>query len=467
MKNPTRTWVGVVPVALLMTAALVACSSNDDARPTFEDEHDAATPPPAAPEDAEAPLDAGKRPQDAGPQKAPFDPAEEPVVCADTPCATALVAGDNHFCARMSDGTVRCWGDDARGALGTGPSAGGDDAAAEPNDDGDEGVTRPVTDLADVVQLSAAGTTTCAVVTGGDVFCWGGNDKGQLGLAQEPPNDTSAHPTPSRVLLPHAAERVDVGPVSACAVLTNGEAWCWGDNAQRQLARVTTTNIGGPGKAELGAFRVVRTAAGTSTGFGITDAGELLSWGAVAGAQAVVAARTASLSPDERPVAIGLGPVTSFSVSSTTASRAHASAVVGGYVYSWGSSSMGALGTGLPGAVRMPTRTSVPSEEAWAQQVDAAGEITCVRLTDGTVQCAGDNATGVLGEEPEDKPFSMFFQPVASFTGHAVHVATTGRAACALVRDGSVLCWGSNQRGELGQGTTDRDPHPTPVLVGL
>ncbi|AKV00194.1 hypothetical protein AKJ09_06857 [Labilithrix luteola] len=473
MKTPMRRLTFWIPATTCLTAAVIAACSSDDARLTFIEDHDAdattPTPPPPSdaepdPNDAATPVDA-----DAASNKAPFDSTDEPVVCATTPCAVQIVAGEGHLCARMSDGTVRCWGDNTKGSLGveTSPDAGTSNGGdIDAGDAGTPGVTTPVTALADVSQLSAGGTTTCAVVAGGDVHCWGGNDKGQLGLVVDPAaTDTNAHPLASRVALPSAASRVDVGPIGACAVLTSGEIWCWGDNSQRQLARITTTTVAGPGKAVLGSFHVVRATAGTSTGFGLTDTGQILSWGAVAGTQAVVSARLASLSPDERPVAIGVGPATSFSVSSTTSSRAHACAVADGYVHCWGASSMGALGTGLPDSSPRPRRVTIESEKAWPQQVAAAGEITCARLTDGTVQCAGDNNLGVLGEDPKKATYSMLFRPVETFTGHAVQIATASRTACALLEDGSVVCWGSNQRGELGQGTTDPDPHPTPVSV--
>ena len=56
------------------------------------------------------------------------------MVCQVTPCAVQLAAGDAHFCARMNDGTVRCWGDDKAGALGRGDpqDAGGAGDASPP-----------------------------------------------------------------------------------------------------------------------------------------------------------------------------------------------------------------------------------------------------------------------------------------------------------------------------------------------
>lgn len=467
-------------------AMVAACADSDGGRESFDDGTDAgfASLPEAAVDPEASTGDASPTP------KPPFDPADEAVVCASptAPCAVQLVAGEHHFCARMSDGTARCWGDATSGALGyvdAGPGDAGKDAGDAGIDAGDAGapafVVGTVTGLSGATQLAAGGGTTCALVGDGGVRCWGANDRAQLGLKVTPVvADDAAHVTPAAVALPSAATRVDVGQRGACAVLATKEIWCWGDNSQRQLARSSTAELGGPGKAELGTLAVVRTASGTNSGFAVTSSGDVVSWGAVAGPEGSVAARVASVSPDALPLSLELAPVTSFSVSSTTLHRpqgggfprpplkgiAHACAVVKGTLHCWGDSLMGAIGTGLPEAALTPTPAVVKSEKAWPQQVAAAGDITCVRLTDGTVQCAGDNTKGSLATDPA-KPYSMFFAPASGFKGHAVQVAAAAASVCALVQGGSVQCWGSNERGELGRGTADDEPHAAAQPIGF
>ncbi len=472
MKARNRSILFSLTAAPFAVAAFVACSSSDEPRASFEEpEVDAgsgkANLPEASPSEEPAPSkDAGA--EDAKP---PFDPTDEPVTCAvDAGCAVELVAGENHFCARMSDGTARCWGDNAKGSLGT-----ADAGAAPPGswvvDAGADGGTVPgtgfvvskVDGLEDATQLSAAGTTTCAVIGDGGVSCWGGNDKGQLGLQVAPAvSDTKAHATATPVALPGAARRVDLGVRSACAVLANGEVWCWGDNSDLQLGRSEPKAVLGPGKASLDGLEVTRTGSSIYNGFAITKAGDLVSWGAVAGTKAIVSVRTSSIANDALPLAIGLSPVTSFAVSAGTS--AHACAIVSGEVFCWGNSPVGALGTGLADRSLVPVRSHVGSVAAWPQQVAANGELTCVRLTDGTVQCSGDNARGSLGRLTTDTS-SWWFKPADQLTGHAVAVAVSKTTVCALLQGGSVVCWGGNDRGELGQGVTDALPHPTPVSI--
>ncbi|AKU98869.1 hypothetical protein AKJ09_05533 [Labilithrix luteola] len=484
-----------------LAAAAIACSGSDETRDTFStDEPDAESPPPATTPDSASPSqssdggDGGEEDADAGnpDPRPPFDPTPEAVNCSVTPCVQQIVAGENHFCARMHDGAIRCWGDNAKGNLGV-ADAGilvPDGGVSDGGPDSGTGYPIPtVTGLADVTDISAGGQTTCALVSDGGVSCWGANDKAQLGLSTVPGDagaatDTLAHPTPAPVpALTSPAKRVDVGIRSACALLESGETWCWGDNSQRELARAFPTTVGAPAQAEFGTFgHVVRTAVGTNTGFGVTDTGALLQWGSAAGKEGSAAGRIASITPDPIPYPLLAGPVTSFGISSTSLysppcpngpplcpaqqGMAHTCAIVHGQVYCWGQSLYGAVGTGLPDAVVSPALAKVNSDTGWPQQVAAAGEITCLRMTDGKVQCAGDNTRGALSKDVAEK-WSMSFRETEFFKGHAVQVAASSKTVCALVQGGSVVCWGSNEKGELGQGSRDVQPHATPVPVGF
>ena len=390
---------------------------------------------------------------DAGDGAPPFDPSNVPVDCAGEPCVLELAAGFNHFCARMSGGRVQCWGANDFGALGTGAPP------DNPNPDETSDPTRPavVTDLTDVVQLSAAGNTTCAARKDGSVRCWGANDYGQLGLdadgGQRSEGDVHAYAMPVG-LGGASAVRVDVGERSACVVLVSGGLSCWGSNMNRQLARSTSEAVLGPGLADLAGFTVVRTSSSPYSTYALTPAGELLSWGKLA-------ARYGSLDPDPVPAVIpSLDGVSDVSVGDS-----HACAIAKGRVHCWGTGLYGALGTGVGSDVVLPMH-AVMQSDAYAQQLSVSRRTTCVRLTDGTIQCSGEANRGQLGIEPDAGGERIFaLRQAANFTDYAVQVMTSDASTCALLRNGTVKCWGSNEHGQLGQGSHDTDPHPMPLTV--
>lgn len=477
------------------SVAMAACSDDSSARESFDDDAQvdggAMVPEGAAP-DAAPPADA----------RPPFDPAAEPVKCAATPCVTDLVAGGSHFCARISDGTVRCWGDDTFGSLGApapAPDGGqGDGGATDAGDAGDGSTAsgvRTVRGLGGVTQLSAGGATTCARLEEGGVVCWGGNQSGELGLsAKTPVFDEDPHRDPKPVALPGAAVRVDVGYGSACALLTTGKLACWGKDDREQLSRADGgiadyPYVRAPGIADVDAVAATlqRAAPASFTTLALTKAGEVWSWGAVSGGEGLVAGRVSSLVSE--PVArriTELGNVTSLAVSPWSKlpddpppsepgvppppydppkPRAHACAIAAGAVFCWGRSEAGALGTGIPDREPVPAYAPIKAT-AWPQQLAAGEEITCARMTDGTVQCAGTDVRGRLGTGKLGQ-LSAFFTPAEAFKGHAVHVATSNAAVCALVQGGTVECWGSNEHGELGMTTRDVAAHPSPSKIQL
>ncbi len=62
-------------------------------------------------------------------------------------------------------------------------------------------------------------------------------------------------------------------------------------------------------------------------------------------------------------------------------------------------------------------------------------------------------------------PAVLNFTKASALQGRAVQVVTSQFSVCALLKDGSVSCWGGNKYGELGLGKTDSTPHATPVKV--
>ncbi|OGR01744.1 MAG: hypothetical protein A2284_14920 [Deltaproteobacteria bacterium RIFOXYA12_FULL_61_11] len=145
-----------------------------------------------------------------------------------------VVVGGSHACARFDDGSVTCWGDGSQGQLGYGDTVSighQHDLAPLPA----EGAPR--VDLGNAaVQLSAGGSHTCALLEGGEVLCWGANESAQLGCGHtdrigdnEVPADSCLVPLPGKAL------RVAAWGGHTCAVLEEGDLYCWGEHPSTNL----------------------------------------------------------------------------------------------------------------------------------------------------------------------------------------------------------------------------------------
>lgn len=162
--------------------------------------------------------------------------------------AIGVVAGARHTCALMEGGAVRCWGHNDVGQLGYGHTADiGDDerpTSQDPIDLGD-----------DAIELAAGEQHTCALLVDGALRCWGGNADGRLGLGHADDIGDDETPASVAALDFGGADVVSVfgGSLAShtCAVLGTGSLRCWGVDDHGQLGRGLTTPRGqvaaGPG----------------------------------------------------------------------------------------------------------------------------------------------------------------------------------------------------------------------------
>jgi alpha-tubulin suppressor-like RCC1 family protein len=251
-----------------------------------------------------------------------------PVTVAGISTATALTSGPLHTCALLADGGVSCWGDNFSGQLGDGNTA--------------TSSTIPVrvTQLTGATGVAAGLSHTCAVRSGGTVSCWGRNGSGQLG-----DGTTTDSPTPVTVAGVAGAVRITAtgadpvlpGSSTSCAVLTTGDVRCWGGNAFGQVGDGTTANAPTPA-----AVAGVAGAASVTTDFGRTCAvvagGAVSCWGLNDAGQ--LGDGTATSSPTPRSAAV------TGAVTVTGGRSHSCALLADGRVRCWGGNGSGQLGDG-------------------------------------------------------------------------------------------------------------------------
>jgi alpha-tubulin suppressor-like RCC1 family protein len=139
---------------------------------------------------------------------------------------SGAAVGGAHACIiaqRRGKSDVDCWGDNAHGQAGASLGTRTVDYPAPVG----------VAHIGEIAQVATGRSHSCARLTSGDVYCWGRNDRGQLGN----PSTLGDTHVPTRVAFSTGATALElaVGDDHACAVLSDETVQCWGDNASAQL----------------------------------------------------------------------------------------------------------------------------------------------------------------------------------------------------------------------------------------
>lgn len=344
----------------------------------------------------------------------------------------SVSASNDHTCALLQAGTVRCWGLNERGAVGS-PDIGS--VAPDPVAVQMETGSGP-TELTGAVELSSGGLHNCVRFSEGRVSCWGSDSNGQLGSGINGYSST-ALPTAGDL----DAASLSAGQRHTCATTTQGAVYCWGRGSDGRLGNGSTSDARQP-VAIPGLDDVVSIDAGDTHSCAVRGSGGLVCWGSdTHGELGQGDPGAVQLLPVAVP---GLSDVSTVAVSSsnelysgerTCAMRAQEQ------VWCWGSHDFGALGVD-PVDVYRPVPIAGIGRAA---EVSAGSGQVCVILVDGrTVSCWGTAAD--RSEVPADQP-----EVVVGLSG-VQELAVGKDHRCALVLDGRVLCWGSNDRGQLGIG---------------
>lgn len=337
---------------------------------------------------------------------------------------TNVSAGGEYTCIGLTDGSARCVGRNQFGQLGDG-SWTNSAFLVQPS-----GLTS--------VKAAAAGDEfSCALLTDGTAACWGLGEQGQRGDGTT--TQIALSPVPVQGLT--NATAVAGGYNHACALISDGTMRCWGSNASGQLGDPSSTGssvpIPVPGIAGVRAF-----ATGAFHTCALMQDSTVQCWGENSSGQLGDGTTTTSFTP----VAVaGLTNVVAISGGGrhTCALLADAS------VQCWGNNYEGELGDGTSTPSSTPVRVAGIGT---AVDVAAGWTHSCARLSDRTIRCWGEGTYGDLG----DGTFHNAAAPVAVAGISTAVGLSTGwwQHSCALLDDGSVRCWGANDWGQLGNGTT-------------
>lgn len=324
-------------------------------------------------------------------------------------------------CGIKTDGTLWCWGSAIEGALGLGTGVASTDVPVH------VGAATTWTD----VSLYAYDSTGCGIRSGGQLWCWGYNAKGQVG-----DGTITDRWAPVRIGSAGNWAKVAMGGSAACAVKRDGTLWCWGHGL----------GAGGNAPAQVGTATTwtPSLALGWDHACGIQSDGTLWCFGANAYGQVGNTSTTTASAP------VQVGTATTWS---KIAAGAYASCGVqtDGSLWCWGDNYNGQLGSSnLSGYETTPAEIDT---SGWSD-VFAGGETVFGVRTDGTLQTWGVNDQGQAGIGT----FGSFLSPVFVPTQvpgptSVVEVAPGSETTCAVSSGGTLACWGRGQEGLLADGT--------------
>lgn len=300
--------------------------------------------------------------------------------------ADTVAVGDTHTCALGVFRDVWCFGANDTGQLGVGTTA----VTPEPVRVSAAGELKRKAAFV----LDAGRAHTCALASGDvdtadpAVYCWGDNNEGQLG---DGTSTARSRPVP---VLPQALQ-IAAGQEHTCAVLPTRTVSCWGRNDVGQLG-IGSTGAGEDSPQPVpGLTDVVDLSADDNNTCALDDDGAAWCWGSDTHGQ-IGDGGGASGTAQSSPVAVVMtgipGGFTQLDVG-----RRHVCAVaVSGAVHCWGADAAGQLGNGAATAdVAQPAKVTAGDREFFS--VDAGGDSTCAVSSTGQAFCWGANADGQLG----------------------------------------------------------------------
>lgn len=393
--------------------------------------------------------------------------------CTRTVGVFRFSTGGAHTCAIDYEGRVRCFGENGFGQLGYGHTFNLGD------------VDTPVESDAFVdiggyaVSIESGEDHTCALTVAGEVYCWGRNDRGQLGYGDELDVGDDPGETPQTygpVDVGATAVAIATGRAHTCALLADGDLRCWGEGNRGQLG------LGGGFDGTVGQGkdpyrRPISTppiawaddqktrdifAAGDFSCV-VSLVGDVHCWGGNDDGQLGLSS-TAEIGIEEHPSKAGAALLDN-PISTVALGHSHACGISqSGTVRCWGGADYGQLGYGSTetyGDDEPPFDGIVHMGGITAISLSAGLEFSCALLFDGTVRCWGRSDEGQLGygstETVGDDEFPADWEDFGAIKvlERATSISSGRAHTCARTDDARLHCWGRGAEGQLGYGSTD------------
>jgi len=351
-----------------------------------------------------------------------------------------MTSGASHSCAILDDGSVSCWGENSNGQLG--------DGSRSPSLDPEKS-SMPLG--REAVGISAGSYHTCTVFDDGSVRCWGSNEFGQLG-----DGTTIERTSPVTVDLGQGMSALEIssGESHTCVVLNDRSVKCWGQNVNGQLGDGTTIDRTSPVLVDMGGKGALSVSTGSYHTCAIMSDRNVMCWGDNWNGQIGDGTNTDRATPVEIPI-----PSNGSAISVDAGAMHSCIGMDDGSVFCWGYNAYGQLGNGDNGNSNSPVTVPLSSNQL-ISSVQVGLFHSCALFDSGEVACWGDNSNGQLGDGSQ---IGSTVPTIVSLGEDATSVSVGQRHSCVILVDASLQCWGANDAGQIGDGTSSDRSNPAAI----
>ncbi len=292
---------------------------------------------------------------------------------------------------------------------------------------------------------------SCIVYDDQSLACAGYNNAGQLGIGYDTPSPHNENEHVN-IKFPDSVSisKVEVGYSSICAIDTNQKLWCWGQNSHGKSGTgIYDSVIKTPMRVLIDDNEsVVDVAIGNDHKCALTESSRLYCWGNNNYGQALLPHTGSTAIPTLIELQEGIIPVSISGKLDHTCLLSY-----NGAVYCSGYNGYGQLGDGTQNNRYEMVQSILPSSNP-AVQVVAGYHHTCALLESGELRCWGRNHYGQIGVKSNSPTLYKYPTTVLDLPVTPMSFDLGYEYTCALLETQTSMCWGNNNYGQLGDGTT-------------
>ncbi|MBN2723749.1 MAG: hypothetical protein JXR95_06735 [Deltaproteobacteria bacterium] len=344
-----------------------------------------------------------------------------------------ISCGGYHTCGVRKDKSAWCWGAGNDGRLGYGE---------------ERNVMNPiqVKELEkNIYSVSAGYSHSCALTELGEVFCWGCGRDGQLG------NDSFlTQLVPVRVMFSdNTAVSLSLGEYHSCSLKKDGTIWCWGKNNFGQTGCEECT-CKTPEKVNTSGKRMISVASGSRHTCAVSVEGKVLCWGDNSASQ------LGTKDPKKTNTPVEVTGIPGKIVSIEVGEYHSCAKTESGNLWCWGT-----MKHRTSMIVKM-TQPTIIKESKNVSLISSGYNHQC-SIINNRLMCFGLNNYGQLGNKStvdSSNPVEVNLPKK-----HIKSISCGKYHTCAVYNNGKTWCWGYNQDGQLGNGSTQNTDTPSQVMI--